>query len=897
MQTSYLLLFILFYFLLFTIPKTKSATTDYEADRVCEEGDYQNYERRTGYRSIDHFAQDTNCDKLPYAHKFYTSLFLEGKQTNNIKFLISIIGELVPALLFVVSIAVYVFLLCLWRCHCCLFKEYTEKEQYALKKRCKFLKLIIIIVLFIVSAGISVVGYMQISFYKKSVLLSDCGFLHFTNHGLYGLTPSEDKNLSHYGGSYYLKDTFVNISYSLEDFSNLYSKLFKLYDNIISLDSDFTKDITDFNDYAVNNQVFSPNPNTQIYDYIKMNYQSIFGGYTNSDTILGILYKNYDDHISPIVKSLTEMKTDFESIISIKNSFQVQLKQYGEYFESMEKMYNLINSNIGQIYSKYKKRSTTLSDTAKVFYIINIILIVLLLFFYFFYLCKKEATFCVTKIIRKFVHVIWNLLYLFSASGFLISCFFAVFRKYSYSLIPSFNSLISFDVINDRVSEENLFKDYAETTEIELFNMCYNPTHSTNIIDILGIKDSILSYFNNIYQDYSTLLQALNTSLDTTSIEDYITKNLAEIDTYIDDITKTTSYATHAESDVSLYIKILNKYTDYSDPEGFQIDCITKTYDRWAANINSCPDGFVYSNDGSQSKNCLIFSDWDTDSVQLRYMGVCDKKGGGVTYESVYIYYNRIKNYIEKNKQLVSDMKQSAKTLTGIYKDISDNIKKEIDNDNATFQNFTQPFSMLLGNDPDLNIYDLYDCGLLKNDLIDFYDLTRNRLSKISIFHLVAFALYSAINMSAIVLFLKQLYIFKKQPIEEIEELSPEPVTNNENKDNAANKANEKEVEIISINKSNKLKPNASKTVQEKEIKGTKSKLFVSLGKNKGTSLSSNDNSINKRESEISDIMSEENLNQKDGTRNTKMNKKGDKYKDEDSDQESGPKDGGSAMS
>ena len=254
-------------------------------------------------------------------------------------------------------------------------------------------------------------------------------------------------------------------------------------------------------------------------------------------------------------------------------------------------------------------------------------------------------------------------------------------------------------------------------------------------------------------------------------------------------------------------------------------------------------------------------------------------------------------------------MKQSVNVLIDIYNDIIDEIEDEIDDDKKVFENFTHPFSMILGNEVGLSIYDMFDCGLLKDDLIDFYDVTRNKLSKISIFHLVAILIYSLFNFIAICIFLKQLYIFKRQPIEEIEELPPEKkvssVKENEkenekkvNVENVETKANEKEVEIISINKSNKFKTAINKTNQDNGIKGTKSKLFVSLGKNKPASLSSEENSINKKSSEISDILSEENLDQKErDTRYSFKKKKENEEEDEESDQESGPKDKGSAMS
>ena len=50
----------------------------------------------------------------------------------------------------------------------------------------------------------------------------------------------------------------------------------------------------------------------------------------------------------------------------------------------------------------------------------------------------------------------------------------------------------------------------------------------------------------------------------------------------------------------------------------------------------------------------------------------------------------------------------------------------------------------------DENIFSIFDCGILKQDLIDFYDTVRNKLSSISIAHLVLLLLLNIFNLVAI---------------------------------------------------------------------------------------------------------------------------------------------------
>ena len=309
----------------------KTATTDLEMERICSAAGFDKAEHKDGYRTIQHYADDDNIE-LTNAHPFYRSLFLEGKASNLNSFINSIALELVIEAIAVVAFFNYFLFICIWSGHSCLFKKYNDRQKLKRQSHCKYCSFVIMLVYFFISMGLSALGIYFISSYKKALKLSDCGLLRFTNHGLYG------EELS-YAGALNLKDSFINSSYSLNQIEIFYSKIFYYYSDIDFYNDTFNKYIDKGNNYAVENQVSSPNPDKQKTDYIKMNYQNIYGPKTNYSTVLGVIYQKYENKIKPIVQSLTNLKNYFERLIDNKNAFLKELKKYGEYFDIMKMMY------------------------------------------------------------------------------------------------------------------------------------------------------------------------------------------------------------------------------------------------------------------------------------------------------------------------------------------------------------------------------------------------------------------------------------------------------------------------------------------------------------------------------------------------------------------------------
>ena len=896
----------------------KATTTELEMDRVCSSGDFDNVEHKGGYKTIQHYADDDNIE-LSIAHPFYRSLFMEGKKSNLILFINSIGLELAIEALAIVAFFNYFLFLCIWSGHCCLFKKLTDKQKLKKQRHCKYCTFVIMLIYFFISLALSVLGILFISYYKKAMNLSDCGLLRFTNHGLYGI-------INNYAGVNNLKDSFLNSSYSLNKIDTFYSRLFPYYDNIISKNGDFNTKMSDCNPLAVVDRIPSPNPDTELFDYITMNYQSIYGPKTDEKTILGIINKKYEKKIKPIVDLLTDLKSNFESLKLNKDAYISELLKYYEYFEKMEMMYESINRNIGKVYSDYMNSGIKIIyNLAIIFYFIFPILIIFLVIFIFIYICKKEATIFIKKYVRIIIHVLWNVIFVFSCLSLVLSGYIGTYRKYSYDLISSFNHLISRNIIINQTSEENLFIEFTKNPQIakslEIFNACYNSTQSTNIANILGIRDYLLYYFDLIYKNYNSLLKYVYNNDLGEDISTFITEKKVLLDTYLNNISKTTSYETHLENDFSRYIKELNKYTNYGDKNTYQINCVTNRYDIWVTNRDDCPSGYTYSIDNSfeitDSKKCLLLSDWTFDMYNLRYKPTCKTKTGEVTRLKVNNYLNRLKEYENLNKNLIRDMKNGADDLLNLHDELIDNINLELRNDNDTFLNFTLPFSMFTN---DTSIYSLFDCGILKDDLIDFYDFTRHKLSTNSIMHIIFLLMISIFNIAAIYILIKILYVFHRTPFEE--DISISEQEEDEIKDIKRKRYNNilDDKDLLSINKKNKAsikgsnkgtnkgsnngsnKETNKKSNNEKidNNKKTKAKTYAGFGKNRSDdeTPSSSDEKLRTTQRNFDNKSSEIEENESDEDGNGKKNK-GNKDLDTSNDEEieSGIRDDGSAMS
>jgi hypothetical protein len=909
--------FIIFILFLNILSIIKTATTEYEMDRICSLATFNESEHKSGYRTIQHYVDDGDIE-LSKAHKFYRTLFFEGKIGNFNIFINSIILELLILVFGVVAFFNYFVFLCVWAGHCGIFKKLTDEEKAEKQSHCKYCSFFIMITIFIISLALNFFGILFIASFQKAIYLSDCALLRFTNHGLFG-TEHE------YAGVQNLRDAFINLTYSLKMMDTFNSRLFPYYNEMNTDNNDLSNLMDQCNTMATDPKICTPNPDLDLFTLMKVNYQPIYGPKTDESTMIGKINKKYTDKIKPIINTFTEIKNNFATLTANKDDYISHLSEYDKYLDAMTMMYEILNTHIVKTYNSYTDSGKMISKIALAAYYIFPILIIVLLIFIIIYICKKETTIIVKKM-RIIIHILWNVIFIFSALSLILSCYIGTYRKYSYNLIPSFNHILSTNIIKNKSSEDNLFSEIADNSNIkrslDLFNLCYNSSQSTNLALIFGIQDSIVLNFGKLSQNYNKLLKYVYHNNLNEDLTAFLNEKKNNLDSYLINITMTTSSQTHHENDISLFIKRLNQYTDFSNEDPYQIDCITNTFDNWVMNKDDCSSGYIYSIDGSQSKNCLLLRDWTKVDYDIRYLPTCkikEEKGGGSIRDKAGIYLDRFNIYYTQNERLIQDMENGVDQLITLHDQLLEKISLEMANDNNTFLNFTLPFSMFLNNH---DINQLFDCGLLKDDLIDFYDFTRNKLGLNSIIHMVVLLLISIFNVIGVYFLIRILYIFNRTPYEEDlgqeeEDENDVPEINDKKmKKNKGSKIKEKymtDKEMLSVNKSKKNKnekmSNRSKKTAPGKVgdikKGTKSKVYLGLSKNKGSSEDETPSSSEKmrsKSSESEENETDENEKNKD-KKNNKKNKK-EEVKDsetsndnEESEIESGIRDDGSAMS
>ena len=145
-------------------------------------------------------------------------------------------------------------------------------------------------------------------------------------------------------------------------------------------------------------------------------------------------------------------------------------------------------------------------------------------------------------------------------------------------------------------------------------------------------------------------------------------------------------------------------------------------------------------------------------------------------------------------------------------------INIEIENDYELFSNFIKDYKNYNENN---SVYEMFNCEILKNDLIDFYDSTFNNLNKYALIHFYCHLFIGIVIFVSnyfIIRLLNEFYIenyIEEEEDEKKENKSDKPLVNkNENENNNDNNNNDNN----SINNNNNTN-NKVPSVKENSVK------------------------------------------------------------------------------
>ena len=556
--------------------------------------------------------------------------------------------------------------------------------------------------------SLCIVGFTISFFYKRTMNASTCGLIQFTFNSINGIKYS---TLPKWAGYQNLKNLFDSTIAAVDDLDANYSLLFPYYDSIVTQDTDYIDSIITYSTEYGEKEIKSPNPDST--EKIHPIYQSLYAPYTTSSTSLGYIYSTYMNSINLIVTSMKNIKSDIDNIKSNSSDLKVLLTSLSSEFDNLITVYTTIENNLVENYLKIKNLIIDkLALSSQIIYGMAMALMILCIVMTAIYSCKTSPN---AKKMKYFIHVYWNIMLAIIILLILLSSFFGVFMVITKDIIPIFHYLVS----EDYLSNESIYGTLSTNT-VKYFQLCINNTNN-DLSSALSLKTSLFSLIDSLYQHYNQL------KIYTEAIEQYETdivyfeENNNMLKEYSEDFSLTTD-STYTVHDVTYCLNQFSRWTDYSHEEAIQTECGLGTQDQWVGNNKYCKENYVYSLSASYEKNCLVISDWRIELVTQRYLTACLSVEGNPVNTGAQKFFGSINKYNTDNINLLNQMIKGNNYLKAEYLNIISEIKLELENNKKILDEFVEPYTEFNKIEEDSSTYEMFNCSIIKNDLIGFYD-------------------------------------------------------------------------------------------------------------------------------------------------------------------------------
>ena len=859
----------IFFIVLIFFPNIKSGITEKEINRICEVGDFSSYSRKTDYLTLRQYFEDqikSNSTSKEYFISFLTTGSYTKKITKLIKY---IIPTIIMFGLAITTFITYLIFLCLWSNNSCLFHDFKNKDRIRRQTHCKYCGYFTTFFLLLISLVLCIFSILFIIKLRKITNTSLCSLYQFTEHSLNGISVKEENNTYPiFSGYYTMVEILTNTSNSISSLINSFSSLFPKYSDIVSLDNEIISKIQEYSDTYMAVQIDSPHPYQQD-SRLTLTYQNLYGPYTDPITMLGDFYLNYTENMHLCVQYLKNIYTDLNNIINYKNSITNDITSANSKIELLDDLYSIIFNVINKNYGKIKD---SISNFLKIFSFIVLGLIIfesfIMIIFLTCFVCNKEPTTC-NYYFRIAYIIFWNFLFILITLLFILSGFIFFFYTVNRGIVPTLNYMYSEEYMGDKTNKNNIFLEtITKNTYLpSYFQNCLNSEEKikSNIAYNFNFQTSNLNYLNSLYQDYKNFyIYYSNIEKDIENLEKL--KEYNEILTkYIEDMSLSTTSKLHGEKDVSNVIKLLNQYTDVSYEGSKQIQCVTQTKDRWVTNKKNCPSGYTYLSTENQLSEggfyCLVINEWTTSEHTLRYTGACKTYNNENTDYLSTQYFLFLKRFYDNNKNLLNNIINGNNYLYDSFSQLINYVKIEFKNDDIILKDFLKGYIKYNGlEDLTASIFDMFDCSILRYDLIDFYDLAKNHFEK------KIFIIIICVTFSSILLYISQyfgirlMYVFNKDyKIKEEEDEAAAEESESDNDD-----------EIETAIKNNNDKKKNKYTKEKLNTKNSDGVLLLTqnwndpnktydLNKIPNENTLGNENEINNNDNNFNDISENEN--------------------------------------
>ena len=741
-----------------------------EIERICKSGKFDSYKRKENYTTLDEYYYDQVSTELS-SNEYIISFLINGSFTKKIsKFKNRILFTIIIIILSISIFLSYIIILILWNKNICIFRNLKKIERIRKQRICKYCGYILTI--FLICCGVICCIY-ALSLNKKlkrDINASLCALYLFISHSIDGF--SDDTIINN---TFPIFPGFSKFDESLSNTSSLIntelsnSNIFQKYSDIINKDQNILNKIEEYSiNYATTKIVPSPSPYYKNTITLILIYQQLFGPYTSPNTILGQLYNEYINNINAAVNSLKNLKTDINNIKTYSSEIITTISNIMEEFDGFENLYMDIYNVIGKNYQKLKNR------ISKILFIFIYMIFYCVLFESFLvllllscFICGKKPTKCMYYV-KIFFFIFWNFMFFTIICIFILNCFLSFYITVNKESIQVFNYMLSNEYMGNTNDNKNIFLKEIKTNSLfpSYFQSCINGKSSnSNLGYLFGIDKSYLNYINSLYVDYTNFKNySLNIESSLNNIKSIFENN--SLEEYKNNIILTTNYSYYKENDVKYNFDILNSYTDSSNPNSHQIECIISKKDYWVSIKDDCPSNYLYlSNENLFNEGgyyCLILNEWTYNEQYIRYSSACKTYNNENLDSFTGMYFDALKNFDNLNRELVNNIINANTNIYNLIEDISKNLIDEYKNDYSFFENFLYSYIQYNGLIKSSTIYDMFDCSILRYDLIDFYDIAINKVNKEGLIQIIL------ITITGILLYISQyfsvrvMYIFDK---------------------------------------------------------------------------------------------------------------------------------------
>ena len=558
----------------------------------------------------------------------------------------------------------------------CLFSQKTTSRNLFAKKYINWGQIIFAIIFILSSIPLFSRGN-----FKRAFNGSSCAIVRFFQEVKFGNSTYNE------GRKFFKKYTWLgllNIDNILLDIQNFFNKTGinrrEIFDDIYEIE----KNITKFGQKIKNMEQFFKNSSILFYNR-KMQplYIAEFNNIDKEGTKIHSIYEEYE---YPLEKN-------FKHMLNINDTTTLFEKRNLAYKKNMEGVYNKTNTYSKLITQKsinmthniqfvHEKAFNNIYEYFQYSYIFNIIISSLLSLFMFIYYKKRIYCF---KII---MHFGWNICMLIIIVSFVVSFFIL-------SLGESFSHLIY--IIHDNI---------LKVRRNDFFNTCLNK--NGHLLDLMELEQKrTFAELNDFYH----LIIRQNKLIKMIESSDIIKEYLNEIKKLKLEISLTTD-ETYNFIDINHLLKRLSEITE----------------DKWVSQRFSCRQYRYLNKDvmlglNRENKNttdyCLTVQDkYTEEELKIIYKN----KDENQIYEIVTIVSN-LNSYYDQNEQILSKLELDLTELEDMYKQLIEKVNKKCKSIHGLVDLYLSLFPDLTEKD---SVSDFFNCGILKDELITYYDLNYN---------------------------------------------------------------------------------------------------------------------------------------------------------------------------